>query len=181
MPQYLAFLRGINLGNRRIKMPDLKAVVEQLPVRDVSTFIASGNVIFTSRQSDPRKLEQKLSAHLETQLGYPVDVVIRTPKELSVIVNEAPLGELWADQPLARTHVTLHAAPISPGDAATLNACRTAIDAFSVIDREVYWRCAGKMTDSTVWKSPALKALKLPLGTNRNLNTLQKLAALHPA
>ena len=181
MPKYLAFLRGINLGKRRIKMPDLKAVFEQLPVRDVSTFIASGNVIFPSRQSDPCLLEQKLSTHLESRLGYPVDVVIRTPQELSVIVNESPLGELWADQPLARTHVILHAESIAPEDAATLNACRTPIDSFCVIDREVYWRCAGKMTDSTVWKTPALKALKLPVGTNRNLNTLQKLAVLHPA
>jgi uncharacterized protein (DUF1697 family) len=181
MPKYLAFLRGINLGKRRIKMPDLKAVVEQLPVSDVSTFIASGNVIFTSRQSDPRKLEQKLSTHLETQLGYSVDVVIRTPKELSVMVNESTLGELWADKPLSRTHVTLHAEPINPEDSATLNACRTPTDAFHVIGREVYWRCAGKMTDSTVWKTPALKSLNLPAGTNRNLNTLQKLANLHPA
>lgn len=181
MPQYIAFLHGINLGKRRIKMADLKAIVEQLPVRDVSTFIASGNVILASRQSSASKMETKLSSHLEAQLGYSVGVTIRTPQELATIVDQAPLSDLWADQPLARTQVTLHAANIDATSAATLNACRTPIDAFTVIDREVYWRCAGKMTDSTVWKTPALKALKLPVGTTRNLNTLQKLADLYPA
>jgi len=162
-------------------MVDLKATVEQLPVRDVSTFIASGNVIFSSRQSSASQMEAKLSRHLEAQLGYSVNVTIRTPQELATIVAQAPLGDLWADQTLSRTQVTLRAANIDATSATILNACRTPIDAFSVIDREVYWRCAGKMTDSTVWKTPALQALKLPIGTTRNLNTLQKLTALYPA
>jgi len=162
-------------------MADLKATVEQLPVRDVSTFIASGNVIVFSHQSSATQMETKLSLHLEAQLGYSVNVTIRTPQELATIVAQAPLAELWADQPLARTQVTLHAANIDAASATTLNACRTPFDAFSVVDREIYWRCAGKMTDSTAWKTPALKALKLPIGTTRNLNTLQKLTALYPA
>jgi hypothetical protein len=45
----------------------------------------------------------------------------------------------------------LHVTAIAPVDAKILNACRTPIDAFAAIDREVYWRCAGKMTDSAVW------------------------------
>jgi uncharacterized protein (DUF1697 family) len=181
MPQYLAFLRGINLGKRRLKMPALAAIVAQLPVQDVATFIASGNVIFTSRQKDPRKLEHTLATHLAAQLGYAVDVFIRTPAELATIVAQAPLSDQWTDQPLARTQVSLHATALPPDVAATLNACRTPIDAFAVVGRELYWRCAGKMTDSTVWQNPPLKGLKLPSGTMRNLNTLQKLTALYPA
>ena len=162
-------------------MPALQAIVEQLPVRDVSTFIASGNVIFFSRQTDPTRLEAQLSAHLKSALGYSVGVTLRTPAELASIVAQAPLGELWADAPDSRTLVTLYATPILTAAAKVLAACRTPIDAFAVIDREVYWRCAGKMTDSTVWKTPALKALRLPPGTMRNLTTLTKLAELYPA
>ena len=181
MPRYLAFLHGINLGKRRIKMPALQAIFEQLPVREVSTFIASGNVIFASRQTNARRLETQLSAHLQSALGYPVGVTLRTPTELAAIVANAPLGELWADAPDSRTQVSLHATRIPPADAKVLEACRTPIDAFAVIDREVYWRCAGKITDSTVWKSPELKALRLPPSTMRNLNTLTKLTVLYPA
>jgi uncharacterized protein (DUF1697 family) len=68
-------------------MPALQAIVEPLPVREVTTFIANGNLIVSSRRSDPRRLEQQLSAHLESELGCPGGVTIRTPTELATIVN----------------------------------------------------------------------------------------------
>ncbi|NCP46313.1 MAG: DUF1697 domain-containing protein, partial [Flavobacteriales bacterium] len=49
MNQYLALLRGINVGgNNIIKMVDLKACFEKMGFTDVKTYIQSGNVIFTS-------------------------------------------------------------------------------------------------------------------------------------
>ena len=46
MSQYIAFLRGINVGGHRVKMDRLRAIFIELGLQDVSTFIASGNVLF---------------------------------------------------------------------------------------------------------------------------------------
>ena len=48
MPQYIAFLRGINVGGHRVKMDRLRELFEELSLRDVSTIISSGNVIFSA-------------------------------------------------------------------------------------------------------------------------------------
>ncbi|MBM3836028.1 MAG: DUF1697 domain-containing protein [Verrucomicrobia bacterium] len=51
MHQYIAFLRAMNLGRRRVKMDYLRSLFEQLRFSDVATFIASGNVLFASSSS----------------------------------------------------------------------------------------------------------------------------------
>lgn len=181
MPRYVALLRGINLGRRRIKMDHLQAIVAELPVTAVSTFIASGNVLFTSPGRDAAKLETTLSAHLEQRLGYAVEVFVRTREEIARVATDAPLGDRWTAVPDVSTQVIFLAEP--PTEAATrvLTSLETASDAFAVSGRELYWRCAGRMTDSTVWQTPPLKGLKLPSNTMRNLKTVQRLAELYPA
>lgn len=56
----------------------LKARFEELGLAEVATFIASGNVLFSSRERDPSRLESRIAGHLETSLGYPVDTFVRT-------------------------------------------------------------------------------------------------------
>ncbi len=56
MPRYIALLRGINVGGHNVKMDRLRALFEELGFRDVATFIASGNVIFTAPDADERAL-----------------------------------------------------------------------------------------------------------------------------
>ena len=65
MPHYIAFLRGMNLGKRRVKMDHLRVLFEELKFSSVETFIAIGNVIFTAKSADSRKLEKQIEAHLE--------------------------------------------------------------------------------------------------------------------
>ena len=52
MLQYIAFLRGINVGGHRVKMDRLRAIFAELGLKDVSTFIASGNVLFSTESDD---------------------------------------------------------------------------------------------------------------------------------
>jgi len=54
MPRYIAFLRGINLGNRRLPMSRLKVLFEELDFSAVETFIASGNILFSTKSTDNR-------------------------------------------------------------------------------------------------------------------------------
>src|SRR5204863_7868705 len=66
--RYIALLRGINVGGKTlIKMADLKAAVEALDLDDVSTYIASGNLLFASDDKDAAALEQRLEAAIEAR------------------------------------------------------------------------------------------------------------------
>jgi uncharacterized protein (DUF1697 family) len=72
MQRYIAFLRGINLGTRRLPMSRLRDLFEKLGFDDVKTFIASGNVVFSSKVKDASQLELRIAKHLEASLGYSV-------------------------------------------------------------------------------------------------------------
>src|SRR5450755_4384366 len=83
--RYIAFLRGMNLGKRRLPMSRLKELFEELGFGGVETFIASGNVLFSSKVTDTQALELKIARHLEAALGYAVDTFVRTAKEVAAI------------------------------------------------------------------------------------------------
>ncbi|MGH7936891.1 MAG: DUF1697 domain-containing protein, partial [Chthoniobacterales bacterium] len=85
MHRYVAFLRGINLGKRRVPMSQLKTLFEELGFGEVETFIASGNVLFSSKVRDTRKLEAQIARRLEKSLGYQVGTFVRTTEEVASI------------------------------------------------------------------------------------------------
>jgi hypothetical protein len=81
MPRHIAFLRAINVGGHTVKMDQLRTLFEELGLKDVETFIASGNVIFRS-PAKSASLESKIERHLHRALGYEVDTFIRTDGEV---------------------------------------------------------------------------------------------------
>ncbi|HEV3480335.1 MAG TPA: DUF1697 domain-containing protein [Gaiellaceae bacterium] len=89
--RYVALLRGINVGGKSIiRMADLKPSVEALGYGDVSTFIASGNVLFETAQRDAAKLESALEQALEKRFGLPIIVVVRSRAEFARVVKAIP-------------------------------------------------------------------------------------------
>jgi uncharacterized protein (DUF1697 family) len=169
----------MNLGRRRLPMSRLKALFEGIGLGDVATFIASGNVIFSGRAGEVPRLESKIAAHLEASLGYKVDTFVRTLEEVAVIADRRP----FEDDPLsaATIHVGFFREPLAPETARKLSAVRTREDEFRVVGREYYWLCRIRVPDSKVWTLPEIRALKLPTSTMRNLSSLRKLVAKHPA
>jgi uncharacterized protein (DUF1697 family) len=155
-------------------MSRLKALFEDLGFANVSTFIASGNVIFQTKTATAAKLEQKIERHLERSLGYDVDTFVRSDIDLAKILALNPFPKLSKDD--ANVHVTFLKKPLSRDLSKKFVACGTNDDAFSVVGREYYWLRRGRMSDSTIWDSPALKALKVPDGTMRNMTSVRKLA-----
>jgi uncharacterized protein (DUF1697 family) len=180
MPQYLAFLRGINLGNRRMEMAQLRTLFEELGFTNVATFIASGNVIFTSKTTDTPKLEKQIEAKLEKSLGYEVDTFVRTRTEVAAIAACNPFTRADRENPAHTIHTGFLHAALTPVQRGGLLACRTETDEFCVAGREFYWLCRIRSHESKVWASPSLRALKLPTSSMRNLTTVRKLAALYP-
>ncbi len=91
--QYLALLRGINVGgNNIIKMIDLKACFESIGLSDVVTYIQSGNVLFKSDEQDIDKLTSKVEQELSKRFSYQSKVVIVSHDQLGFIVKNAPKG-----------------------------------------------------------------------------------------
>lgn len=181
MNHYIAFLRGINLGKRRIKMADLQRLFEQMNFANVSTFIASGNVIFESRVADSRKIEEKIEKHLARELGYEVDTFVRIRAEVMTIAAAEPFSKTDMSSDANTVNVGLFKSPLPSDIARKFEAVRTEVDQFRVIGREYFWLCRIKMSESQVWNLPAVKALKFPTSSMRNLKTLQKLAEQFPA
>ncbi len=177
MPHYIAFLRGINLGKRRPPMSQLKAIFEKMGFAEVATFIASGNVIFSSPTKDTGKLETQIARQLEKSLGYRVDTFVRTADEVVAIGKAKIFPE--QDKPGITVHVGFLHEKLPPATARRLGALKTAGDEFRVQGCDYYWLCRTRVSDSKVWSSAEMKALKLPTSSARNLTSIRKLIAKH--
>ena len=181
MAAYVALLRGINLGNRRVKMATLATLFEEMGFGAVSTFIASGNVLFESATADAAQLEEQIQNHLAESLGYTVDTFVRTRAEVAAVAASCPFPAADMDDPANTLHAGFLKAPLGAEAAARLEACRTDVDEFRVEGREFFWLCRIRTSDSKVWSSPAMRAVGIRTSTMRNMTMLRKLAAQCPA
>jgi uncharacterized protein (DUF1697 family) len=174
VPRYVAFLRGVNVGGRTIRMERLREVFTAAGSSAVETFIASGNVIFDSRATNLPALEQKLEAALQASLGYRVATFLRRVTDLEAIAQHQPFIA-DATGAFGTIHVGfLRAAPGAAGRRAIL-ALRTEVDEFDVKGSEVFWLVRGRLLDSKL--SDAGMGRALGEITMRNRNTIVRLAA----
>ena len=180
MPHYVALLRGINLGNRRMKMEQLKALFEEMKFSNVATFIASGNVLFESKAKSGLTLAKMIEAHLAESLGYEVDTFVRTRTEVAAATAFCPFPKAELERPTNTLHVGFWRETPSEELTRALIACRTEVDEFCVEGREFYWLCRIKTNESKVWTSPKMKAAKMPSATMRNITSLRKLLLQYP-
>ena len=176
--RYVAFLRGINLGKRRLPMSKLKVLFEELGFEKVETFIASGNVLFSVRRSvDAAQLESRISTHLASALGYSVETFLRTADDVVRIASE----KIFAED--GKVEVNIHVAflkeKISASAARQLETVETGYDQLRAKGREFYWLTLGEISKSKVWTLPEVKKISLPSCTMRNIRTIRKLAAKH--
>ena len=184
MPRYVAFLRAINVGGHTVKMDRLRALFEGMRLADVSTFIASGNVIFSTSSANTAALEQRIETALERALGYEVATFVRLMSELPAIAagqpfasRPAPGGD--AGHGAADGHVLsvgfLKTAP-DAGGRKRIEAFRSAVNDFRVDGREVYSHCRTRTSDSGFTGALLERAIGAP-ATFRNITTVRKLAA----
>jgi uncharacterized protein (DUF1697 family) len=90
---YVALLRGINVGGKNlIRMVDLKASFEAAGFAEVSTYIASGNVLFRAPRSSSAALSRRIEGMLTKAFGYRASIVLRTHPQMRAVVDGAPAG-----------------------------------------------------------------------------------------
>jgi uncharacterized protein (DUF1697 family) len=96
MPTHVALLRGVNLGaSKRVPMPALRKLVEELGHEDVSTYIASGNLVFTTKQKDGEKLAKELERAIAKEIGVDCRVLVLTRAQLAKVIEDNP----YKDEP----------------------------------------------------------------------------------
>lgn len=175
MPRYVALLGSVNVGGRRIKMDVLRLAVASLGHENVETFIASGNVLFTSLIDDPHALETSIEARLKQEFGYEVPTYVRTGPELAQVIAYRPFAASDHDDPANTLYVTfLRNAPAENAES-NLKALATVDDEFAVRGREMYWLRRKKISESKITPAMFRKAAPVP-GTSRNITTVRTLA-----
>jgi len=124
----VALLRGINVGgNNLIKMAALKATFEGMGFEEVTTYIQSGNVVFTApgKAAPAAKLAPTIEAALAAKFSYQASVVVRSEKEMRAVVARAPAGfgaepakyrydVIYLKPPLTAA-VAIKEVPVNPG------------------------------------------------------------------
>jgi uncharacterized protein (DUF1697 family) len=107
-------------------MADLRAAVEAVGHADVTTYIQSGNVLFTS--TEPRaQVEAGLERALERRFGFPLVVVVRSHAQLRAVVAQAPKG--FGQQPdVYHSDVLFLRAPLTPAQAMKVVKLRDEVD-----------------------------------------------------
>lgn len=174
MPSHVAFLRGMNLGGRRIKNEELMAEFEALGFADVACFRASGNVVFSAKGSEA-KLMAQIEAGLGEALGYEVPVFLRGAQELSALAAHEPFDLAKVKASKGKLQVALLAK--KPAAKARTQALAEASDEdrLAIEGRELYWLPSGGISESGV----DLKTIEAAVGpwTMRTKGTIDQIVA----
>jgi uncharacterized protein (DUF1697 family) len=179
----VAFLRGINLGGRRVKKDQLIAIVAGCGLDGVDTFLASGNVLFTwadwaaKSAADRAGLERRLSDALQADLGYAVPVTIRTPDQLRAIAAAAPFDDAAIAAATGKPQVMLAFDPLAEGTVDAVLALATDDDRLAHEAGELFWLPGGGVGRSELDPGAVARALGGTVLTVRTLNTITRLVA----
>jgi uncharacterized protein (DUF1697 family) len=175
--QYLALLRGINVGgNNIIKMADLKSCFENMDYADVSTYIQSGNVLFKSNESDKTRLTNKIEQMLSARFKYSSCIVVVTDAQLKIIVEEAPEG-FGQEADKYRYDVLFVKEPLNPGEILKNLRIRDEVDRSFAGQSVLYFaRNISRASQSYLTKIITLPEYKSI--TIRNWNTTTRLLSI---
>ncbi len=167
MTTYVALLRAVNVGGTgKLPMAELKRIAEELGFGSPRTFIASGNLVFTSGKSE-EDVRKALEQALEKHMGKPVGVKVRTAAEIAAVAKANP----FADAPGRRVLVTFLSEP--PPENALDEAKGVDGERLALGKREIYVDYCGTLLGRSKLRIPA--AAK---GTARNMNSVAKLAEM---
>jgi uncharacterized protein (DUF1697 family) len=174
MAVIISMLRGVNVGGHKmVKMDALCTLCGSLGLRDVETYVQSGNVIFRADGRDLVRLRKQIESGIEKTFGFHSDVILRTPAELRDVVKRNPFAARRGIEP-KRLAVTFLAG--DPGKEARekLLAIKTEPEELRIEGRELYiYYPDGMARPKLTW--PIIEKVLKTSGTARNWNTVTKL------
>lgn len=177
MPKYVALLRAINVsGSRLIKMEALREIFAALKLKNVSTYIQSGNVFFDSPETDAAKLRQKIEKHLLKSLGFEVETILRTDEEIAAVIKYDAFKKMKAGEG-ASTYVDFLSEEPNKEKKDLITALSNEVDQYLFKGKELYIVVYKDKGKSNATNAMIERKLKL-FATMRNWNTVNKLHTL---
>ncbi|RPI62842.1 MAG: DUF1697 domain-containing protein [Lysobacterales bacterium] len=176
MTIYVSMLRAVNVGGSSpIKMEALRAVYESLGLSDVRTLLQSGNVLFRSGLTDRQQLVKRIMQEIERQLGFKIEVILRTLEEIASIVERGPVLSPRADRNKLLV-MFLKSVPDAAAQAALLkwHKAKEMKEMLEMRGPEIYLYYPEGIGRSKLTSAVIEGKLDTP-GTARNWNTLTKL------
>jgi len=170
MNKYIAFLRGVNVGGRIVKMADLKVCLEKAGLKNVVTLLQSGNVVFESDKSAD-VLKKEIEEALTKTFNYPAKVQVLSLEMLGEIIKNYPFGTagdsqhdyvIFVENGLEKD---MAAEPFESSPGEKVQAGKGV----------VYWRVDKGSTLKSNFSKIMSKSKYKEFNTNRNLRTLQKI------
>jgi uncharacterized protein (DUF1697 family) len=173
MTRYVALLRAVNVGGRKVTMKELREAAEALGFANARTLLASGNLMFDSKAAPAEKLETRLEAAIASTFGLVSEVMVRDPAQWTAILKANPFLKKAKDDP---AHLVCIICKDKP-DAAALNAYLESFrekydkgEQIEAVGREIYIDYG-----DSIGQSKLVLPRRVCTGTARNWNTVLKL------
>jgi uncharacterized protein (DUF1697 family) len=176
---YVAFLRGVNVGGKgMVSMAAIREALVALGLSDVRTYINSGNVIFSTRPSDAKRLTARIEKALEQHAGMAIKVLVMDHRALKKMVDAIPRS--WVDDKTMRTYVLLLWKELDDRGILDRLPTRPGVDELRYTPGAVVWRVdredVGRSRMNRIVGTPMYKKI-----TIRSANTMRKLEELTAA
>jgi uncharacterized protein (DUF1697 family) len=180
MKVIVSLLRGVNLGpHRKMKMEELRALYTSLGLRDVQSYVQSGNVVFRTSERSLVPLAERIENAIEKKYGFHSDVIVRTTADLRDVVARNPFAKRRDIEPskLLVTFLTQH----PPKQlCAQILAVKPDLEELHLDGRELYVYFPDGLGRSKLFSRLFGKLLKKE-GTGRNWNTVTQLLKMAEA
>jgi uncharacterized protein (DUF1697 family) len=177
MATWIALLRAVNLGARnKVSMPRLRELLDADGFGEVRTYVQSGNIVLRAPQRSAARVSERIGALIEREFDLSVPVVVRTPAELTRVIESNPFPEAAAERPKL-LHVSFLAGDPDPAGVAAVHADDLTREVCRVERRELYVDYATGVHGSKL--TPAYFSRRLGVeGTARNWRTVLAVAEL---
>ncbi len=177
MATYISILRGINVsGHKLIKMDVLKKMYENMGLEKIKTYVQSGNVIFSGRKTDTKKLANQISQQILNDFGFEVPVIVLTTEQLQTIIEQNPFL-LDKEKEVNHLHVTFLSEPPKNIDLQEIEAKRQEKESVHFSSNCVYLYCPNGYGNTKLSNSFLENKLKIT-ATTRNWKTTNELLKL---
>lgn len=172
MGRFVAFLRAVNVGRRRVDMETARRILEDLGYDDVSSYVNSGNLLFSATGKAPA-LEKTIRAALEEKYGFELTTFVRTAAEVEAMATDKPFGKPAP----GHTHfVLMTLTPLTAKEKAAVEGLTNDHDEVVLRGRDVHWLIRARSTETTLGPKAWKDALPGNPTTARNVTMMERLA-----
>lgn len=172
MQTWIALFRGINVGGKnRLPMAELRSDLESLNLKNIRTYVQSGNVVFNSRHRTPATLSRKIEIRIGQQHGFVPRVLVLRDEDLLAAIESNPFPQALSDP--KSLHFFFLKEPADCPNRTKLDESKSANEQFELVNQVFYLYAPDGIARSKL-AANAEKYLKVT-ATARNYRTVDKL------